>query len=140
MLEPSNSSSTPTSASFYEATDGDIIIKNLAPLLVQSAYACGSSVLVKERTKAGEEGITTPVTIRWDGVELTKKLTLPPSENTTSVKAIIQDLLETSQPASFGFKGQDVVDESYRKAPKLDPSAFSTNFCPYTAGIIDTIG
>ncbi len=42
-------------------------------------------------------------------------------------------------PASFGLAGKNVYDEGYRKALKLDTSQFSTNFCPYTLGIVDAI-
>jgi len=48
-------------------------------------------------------------------------------------------LLSDCQPASFGFNGEDVHDESYRRATKLDRSAFSIDFCPYELGIIDAI-
>lgn len=48
-------------------------------------------------------------------------------------------LVRDCQPASFGYKGKDVLDESYRKATKLDRSAFAVDFCPYELGIIDTI-
>lgn len=48
-------------------------------------------------------------------------------------------LLEECEPASFGYKGEDVLDETYRKATKLDRSAFSVDFCPYELGIIDKI-
>lgn len=54
-------------------------------------------------------------------------------------KASLLKLVEDCQPASFGYKGEDVIDESYRKAAKLDCTAFSTDFCPYKLGIIDTI-
>ncbi|KAF2825159.1 hypothetical protein CC86DRAFT_394877 [Ophiobolus disseminans] len=62
------------------------------------------------------------VTIRWDSATSIEKLSVG------------------TQPASFGFQGQDIIDESYRKASKLDTSAFSTKFCPYDSGIIDVIG
>jgi hypothetical protein len=48
-------------------------------------------------------------------------------------------LNSSCQPASFGLNGEDVLDASYRKATKLDRSAFSIDFCPYEMGIIDTI-
>lgn len=47
--------------------------------------------------------------------------------------------MQDCQPASFGYKGEDVLDESYRKAVKMDRSNFSSDFCPYELGIIDTI-
>ena len=47
--------------------------------------------------------------------------------------------MHACQPATFGHNGKDVFDELYRKATKMDRSAFSTDFCPYEVGIIDTI-
>ncbi|OCL13928.1 hypothetical protein AOQ84DRAFT_429161 [Glonium stellatum] len=51
----------------------------------------------------------------------------------------LEQLIKDCQPATFGFKGKDVYDESYRKASKLDASAFCSSFNPYELGIIDTI-
>jgi hypothetical protein len=116
-------------------TEDDPIIQGLAPLLAQSAYACGGSILVEERTNVEDEGITPPVTIRWDAAEKVGKLIFQDTD-----PAAVQDLARSTQPASFGRDGKDVIDESYRKASKLDPAGFLTNFCPYAAGIIDTIG
>lgn len=48
-------------------------------------------------------------------------------------------LIEACEPATFGRSQQDVLDESYRKAGKLDPADFLTDFCPYQTGIIDEI-
>ena len=116
-------------------TGDDTIIQGLAPLLLQSAYACGGSVVVEDFTEVKDEGATFPVTLRWDAAEQVKKLTFPNAN-----PAAIQDLIKSTQPASFGRHGRDVFDDTYRKASKLDPTAFSSNFCPYAAGIIDTIG
>ena len=116
-------------------TADDPIIQGLAPLLLKSAYACGGFVLVKERTEAKDEGVTPPVTLRWDSAEQIEKLIFPHPD-----PAAVQALVKSTQPASFGRNGKDVIDESYRKASKLNPTAFSTNFCPYSSGIIDTIG
>ena len=38
--------------------------------------------------------------------------------------------MQACQPASFGRGGEDVLDESYRKAGKLDASAFATPLVP----------
>lgn len=116
-------------------TEDDTIIQGLAPLLLQSAYACGGSVIVKELTEVKDEGTTFPVTLRWDAAEQVRKLTFPNAD-----PAAVQDLVKSTQPASFGRNGKDVLDDTYRKASKLDPTAFSSDFCPYAAGIIDTIG
>ena len=49
------------------------------------------------------------------------------------------ELLEDCSPATFGKKGEEVLDESYRKAAKLDSDQFSTNFYPHDVGIISAI-
>lgn len=130
MLETESTNAKPAPDHHNEA-----IIQGLAPLLNQSAYACGGTVSVKAHINASEEGVTSPVTIRWDSTDEIEKVVLPATD-----PSLIQRLIKSTQPASFGLKGQDVIDESYRKASKLDPSAFSTNFCPYEVGIIDILG
>jgi hypothetical protein len=79
-----------------------------------------------------------PVTIRWDsaaGDHSAYKVTLP---CTNDQRPLFEQLLKDCQPASFGLGGKDVMDETYRKAGKLDETAFCTNFNPYALGIIDT--
>ncbi|PPQ75052.1 hypothetical protein CVT25_008307, partial [Psilocybe cyanescens] len=48
-------------------------------------------------------------------------------------------LSDSCQQATFGVNQKDVLDESYRKAGKLDATDFALNFSPFTCGIIDTI-
>ncbi|KZT24045.1 hypothetical protein NEOLEDRAFT_1210256, partial [Neolentinus lepideus HHB14362 ss-1] len=42
----------------------------------------------------------------------------------------LKALAQTCTPATFGRHNEDVLDESYRKAGKLDTSDFSVNFVP----------
>ena len=78
---------------------------------------------------------------RWDlpGGKAIRKLTLPPPIHGVGGDAAIQELLNDCAPATFGKKGEEVLDESYRKAVNLDSDQFSTNFNPYDAGIVDAI-
>ncbi|KAH9480110.1 hypothetical protein JR316_0006707 [Psilocybe cubensis] len=48
-------------------------------------------------------------------------------------------LAGSCQKATFGVEKQDVLDETYRKAGKLDATQFAINFSPLTGGILDTI-
>ncbi|KAL8873488.1 MAG: hypothetical protein Q9174_001062 [Haloplaca sp. 1 TL-2023] len=48
-------------------------------------------------------------------------------------------LLKRCQVATFGLDGEDVLNEEYRKARKLDPTVFCTNFHPHDQGILDSI-
>ncbi|KZT24053.1 hypothetical protein NEOLEDRAFT_1135586 [Neolentinus lepideus HHB14362 ss-1] len=42
----------------------------------------------------------------------------------------LQELAQACTPATFGRNNEDVLDESYRKAGKLDTSDFAANFFP----------
>ena len=77
-----------------------------------------------------------PVTIRWDDEGCIGKVQFPPQEHETSK---LDQLINHGSPATFGHLGTDVLDESYRKATKLDKSQFSSNFHPHDHGILDAI-
>lgn len=79
------------------------------------------------------------VILRWDSPNdsnLTSKLVFPLEPNTSGN---LEQLVKDCQPATFGYKGKDIYDETYRKASKLDASAFSSTLNPYELGIIDAI-
>jgi hypothetical protein len=80
-----------------------------------------------------------PVVIRWDSDERChdRKVVLPVNDDVTSQRAFAQ-LLEDCEPATFGLADKEVLDETYRKAGKMDEAKFSTNFSPYEHGVIDT--
>jgi len=48
-------------------------------------------------------------------------------------------LAAACQPASFGLAKEDVIDESYRKARKMDASQFATQFSPTSSGIMEGV-
>ncbi|KAI5236827.1 hypothetical protein E4T43_08378 [Aureobasidium subglaciale] len=103
----------------------------------KGAFACGGRIPILLDTKDASEhdpgvGIQKsdhdqiiapkPVTIRYG----------PPGQAFTS-------LISSCEPAAFGRGGENVYDEQYRKATKLDVSDFCTDFCPYQTGIIDVV-
>lgn len=51
----------------------------------------------------------------------------------------LQRLADTCDPASFGRGAETVLDESYRKAGKLDITDFAINFDPVACGLLDTL-
>ncbi|EAU84546.1 hypothetical protein CC1G_00065 [Coprinopsis cinerea okayama7 len=53
--------------------------------------------------------------------------------------AQLQDLVEACEPAKFGRGDQDVLDETYRKAWKLDAAKFATQFDVVNSGILVTV-
>jgi hypothetical protein len=51
----------------------------------------------------------------------------------------LENLLRDCAPATFGVDGKDILDESYRKAAKMDNTQFCTSFHPHDYGIVDAI-
>ncbi|TFK70194.1 hypothetical protein BDN72DRAFT_870443 [Pluteus cervinus] len=58
---------------------------------------------------------------------------------TSATASQLQDLTDACLPATFGRDKEDVYDESYRKARKLDLDDFAAKFDPHAAGIVDII-
>lgn len=120
----------------------------------KTIFACGGSIPVSQpgtdtsepqgqNTQASRPATTEtePITIRWDppaADELARhaKLVLPLKDGT---KDNLGRLLRDTDPASFGYQGKTTYDETYRKALKMDTTAFATTFDPHALGIIDTI-
>jgi hypothetical protein len=130
----------------------DEVIQALSQCLSNATYACGGTIKITypkdivdtasvANAVTGDQAFADPITIRWDSATSFEKLTLPLSIDVVAGETDpIAKLVADTQPASFGLQGKEVIDESYRKASKLDTTAFSTNFCPYGSGIIDAIG
>ena len=111
-------------------------------------FACGGNIPVtKPDGSTDYPRLPAPVVIRWDhpvhSTENTSTATFLGEKVVFSDEiqetAALSVLVRDCQPATFGRGQQDILDESYRKAGKLDPTQFSTNFCPYETGIIDAV-
>ena len=48
-------------------------------------------------------------------------------------------MADACEPATFGLNQEDVYDETYRKAGKLDSSNFALKFDPADLGLVDLI-
>ncbi|KAL8690211.1 MAG: hypothetical protein Q9218_004293 [Villophora microphyllina] len=87
----------------------------------------------------GYQSNSPPIVIRWndkDGKSI-NKVSLPPKNAKDQVA--VTKLIESCTPAPFGKDGKTILDESYRKAAKLESDQFSTNFNPNEVGIIGAI-
>ncbi|KAI0061742.1 hypothetical protein BV25DRAFT_1805391 [Artomyces pyxidatus] len=51
----------------------------------------------------------------------------------------LDDLAGACQPAGFGLNHENVYDETYRKAGKMDTDTFSTPFVPERTTLVDTL-
>lgn len=69
-------------------------------------------------------------------VVMSGKITLP---ITNADDKSLAQLTKDCQPATFGFGGGNVLDESFRKAGKLEASEISTSFNPYDYGNVDAV-
>ena len=110
----------------------DDLLQQLAAIVQGDAaiatFACGGSVPVssciatsKDMGKATADA--SRLQIRFDGGKTRFPMT---AENGD----VLDQLLKACQPASFGWNGKEVIDETYRMAGKLDRSDFSTDFAP----------
>ena len=113
-----------------------------------ATFACGGSVPIVEpaamANSSHSEPIRTcsPITLRYDAgssASAKSKISFPLSPNPEESQSMLDGLINGCQPATFGLEGKDVLDESYRKATKLEASAFSTSFHPHDCGIIESI-
>jgi hypothetical protein len=106
----------------------------------RAAFCCGGTIpiatdseVVHNRIAVTEAPLTAPpIVIRWD---LPSGKAIHGAEDAPA----ITELLKDCEPATFGHKDREILDESYRKAAKLDCHQFCTNFSPYGFGIIDAI-
>ncbi|KAL8979789.1 MAG: hypothetical protein Q9177_006046 [Variospora cf. flavescens] len=111
-----------------------------------ATFACGGSVPVVDgaaasSTDPGRVANCSPVKLRCDVALLNDNasITFPQSSNESCFSDKLKILLQRCEPATFGIGGRDVLDEGYRKASKLDPNCFSTNFHPHDCGILDSV-
>ncbi|KAJ5114130.1 hypothetical protein N7456_002664 [Penicillium angulare] len=63
----------------------------------------------------------------------------PESQPIDSSKERLKQLISDCEPATFGYKKEDILDPSYRNAGKLDPNRFACNFHPCEHGILENI-
>jgi hypothetical protein len=115
-----------------------------------STFSCGGFLPIKPQAIQEDGDLTPrtsaqvsdqvvlvkPITIRYGLHGSGQILTLPCPTDTDST---LPSLLARCEPAVFGRNGQNVLDESYRRATKLDTTDFVTDFSPYEAGIINII-
>lgn len=87
-----------------------------------------SKVPIKTDAEAGDFKTSKPIQIRFEK-DKGEALVVPVNDSSSPK---LQELVSACSPASFGRGGEDVFDESYRKASKLDAEKFISSFCPYT--------
>ena len=132
-------------------TVGELLISKLTNAMsdyeATASFSCGGYIGIHKYwdiTRYGDFTSTRkPVTslainIRWDALDsnVLRKITFPVSN---SKEEVLEELVKDCKPATFGLDGKDVLDETIRKAGKLEASEFSTSFNPYDFGIVDAI-
>ena len=117
-------------ANQIEASLMEQIKDSLATHARSATFACGGSIPIEQHF------YSPPVQVRFGSNGLGSILTLPGSEPSSRE---FKELSDGSLPATFARAGEEVLDEDYRKAGKLDRGHFATDFCPYALGIMDTL-
>ncbi|KAJ5934542.1 hypothetical protein N7466_004089 [Penicillium verhagenii] len=84
-----------------------------------------------------------PVTIRWDsgpeGSHL-RKISFPHDEKKAAMSDSLEHLLKDCEPATFGRGSQEVLDEDYRQASKMDIDKFCSDYSPHDSRVMERIG
>lgn len=120
-----------------EATLMEDIKSSLANHARSATFACGGSLPIKGcAIVSGNFSSPTPVQVRFGLNGLGSTLNFPGSDASSEE---FKQLLRLSPPATFARGGEEVLDEDYRKAGKLDRGRFATDFCPYESGIVDIL-
>lgn len=131
-INPEDESADPSSTNLalaYHYLGGSIRDQRAA-----ASFVCGGTFPV----------VSSPVRVFWakqDNVHEANQLALPldsTSKKDSSIEMLDQ-LVADCEPASFGRGQEDVIDVDYRKAGKLDPDRFVSNFCPADFGIINIV-
>ena len=80
-----------------------------------------------------------PVTLRWDSTKATASNVVHLPIESDADKVAFDQLLIDCEPALFGKGGENVLDETYRKAGDMDSSRICTSFNLAETSIMDTI-
>ncbi|TAQ83539.1 hypothetical protein B7494_g8139 [Chlorociboria aeruginascens] len=141
-----------TSLTAYEIEACNAISTKFGSLLSNSKadYCCGGTIPVVDASQPGarvrfdtSQGPVTapPVVLRFDTDVTIKKIEFPLSggKDGEVTEGNIEALLSACAPASFGLEGKDVLNDTYRKAAKLDRNQFSVDFHPHDYGVVDAI-
>ncbi|OAA65394.1 Oxoglutarate/iron-dependent oxygenase [Niveomyces insectorum RCEF 264] len=124
-------------AKLLKADKGTFSIGGSIPIATTVGGDEAASDAADQHTKSA------PIVVRWDPVSgpagESRNMVFPPAVAAGLGDEQLAALLRDCQPATFGRGGEDVFDEEYRKASKLDASSFSSNLCPYGLGIVDTV-
>ena len=152
MSSASSESSFLEESSSQEPSNNEGLLGQLEAAVTaeQAAFCCGGTIQIatardciyEHTTVDAEPLVSPPVVIRWDlpSGKTTRKITLPAVQKAGSTPATsISELLKSCSPATFGHKGHNVLDQSYRQAVKLDSDQFCTSFSPHDYGIMDAI-
>ncbi|KAH7166480.1 hypothetical protein EDB81DRAFT_285274 [Dactylonectria macrodidyma] len=139
----SEGSSAQSSSERDTNANPDILLLNVSSALKDHAgkdvFAIGGKLDVFPASPPKDTSDAS-VVVRWDSGEPShcRNVQLPVGDDAVSKGAFAQ-LLTDCEPATFGIGNKEVLDETYRKASKMDATRFSTDFHPYEHGILDTI-
>ena len=118
--------------------------QGLADEKLSSLYSCSGEILISDDLvvntfrEIDNRTFSAPVLVRWDSTPMVSRRLKFPVATGLDEEAFRQ-LLHDCQPATFGRGGEDVYDESYRKAGKIDASHFSTSFNIHESGILNEV-
>ena len=104
------------------------------------SFACSGIISIRDDSEIDDFRTSKPVRLAWiTGNEVTDGNIQLPCQSMTDLSRDMDKLIDSCSKATFGRGQEDVLDEDYRRASKLDASQFLTSFDPYHLGIVDQI-
>lgn len=150
MEESTNAESSAGAQSLAKLTE-DALLDQLGQSIehetASATFGCGGILPINSEGECGDAQKSSDlVVLLWDHRQDAgqqsecNKIVFPlSSRKEGSGEKDLLRLFDCCHPATFGRGKEDVYDENYRKAVALDEKEFSTNFNPYSLGIVDVI-
>ncbi|KAF3392552.1 hypothetical protein F1880_008831 [Penicillium rolfsii] len=106
-----------------------------------ATFACGGTVTISDNLPPGTHDVSPPIRLSWTAKDEPSErlIVLPINGADASGLEKIDQIVSDCDIASFGKKEKDVIDPSYRKAGKLDPSRFLSSFHPANLKILEEV-
>jgi hypothetical protein len=136
--EPTTTEGIPGGDTAIAKLEEDRILDSLSAAVrgyqATASYCCGGSLPIAQpqhvdSTKSTVAKAQRTIALRWDLLEnngSARKIEFPLTEaqDHSKAQAFFDELIKSWAPATFGRNNEDILDESYRKAGKLDRSQF----------------
>lgn len=121
----------------------DGIQKTLCQGASEVLFSVGGKInLTNDTPPDAIHGKRDPVRIYWTsgaGENHPRMMSFPTTEPRVATTEPLAQLLKDCEPATFGRGNQEVLDEDYRQASKMDVQRFASDYSPYENRVMEKV-